>query len=268
MPRRWAGRGDGRGGVPGRGPRPRRWTAAEPAATLPPVTAGQEGEDGVPSSGGASVAALVEEARNGSRRAQETLFRRYARMAYGLAHRLMPGDPDAEDLVQDAYVEALIHLDRLERPQAFGSWLGSIVVRTAHKRLRRRRLMTRVGLRRNEPVDVERFLSASVPPDVAAELRALYGLLHELPPDARVAVVLRRVEGMTIAETAEVMGISTATVKRRIQDVDALLAARFPDPSDTGTRRTGHVAGAGAPSASKQGDDGMGDSQPPREATG
>jgi len=157
-------------------------------------------------------------------------------MAHGLAFRLMPGDPDAEDLVQDAFVEALTHLDRLERPGAFGSWLGSIVIRTAHKRLRRRRLMTRVGLRRTEPVDVERFLSREVPPDVSAELRALYGVLHELPADARVAVVLRRVEGMTIHETAAALGVSTATVKRRVQDVDALLARRFPGRSPTERR--------------------------------
>ena len=87
--------------------------------------------------------------------AQEALFRRHARMALGLAHRLLPQDNEVDDLVQDCFVSALRRLSSLDNPQAFAAWLGSIVVRTVGKRLRRRRLLTRLGLRVPEEIDAD-----------------------------------------------------------------------------------------------------------------
>ena len=178
------------------------------------------------SGAGPSDTALVVAARAGEGWAQEALYRRYARMVNGLAWRLMPGDPDVEDLVQDVFVQALDALDRLTEPAAFGSWIGSITIRTAHKRIRRKRLKVRLGLARREPVDVDAVVSSSAPPDVASELRALYRVLDELPAEARVALVLRRVEGMQLAEIAEHMKLSLATVKRRLEAAESKLAAR------------------------------------------
>ena len=163
-------------------------------------------------------------ARAGEAWAQEALYRRYARMVNGLAWRLMPGDPDVEDLVQDVFIQALDALDRLTEPAAFGSWLGAITIRTAHKRLRRKRLKIRLGLTRREPIDVDAVISSSAPPDVASELRAMYQMLDALPTEVRIALVLRRVEGMQLTEIAEQMGLSLATVKRRLEIAESALA--------------------------------------------
>src|SRR5690606_27245323 len=108
-------------------------------------------------------------------------------------------------------------------PQAFSSWLGSIVVRTASKRLRRQRLMVRLGLRRNEPIDPNSIISNAAPSDVGAELRVVYSMLNSMPTQQRVALVLRRVEGMELKEIADQMGISLATVKRRLLDAEGRL---------------------------------------------
>jgi RNA polymerase sigma-70 factor (ECF subfamily) len=167
--------------------------------------------------------ALVLAALAGEEWAREALFRRYSRLALGLAYRIMPYDADIDDLVQDSFLYAFTRLHRLNNPQAFQSWLSSIVVRTASKRLRRRKLQVRLGLRSNDPIDVDDVVSRSAPPDVAAELRAIYGLLEELPVEERVALVLRRVEGLEIPEIAERMGISTSTVKRRLHAANARL---------------------------------------------
>src|SRR4051812_39179732 len=85
---------------------------------------------------GPTDATLVLAARSGEAWAQEALFRRYSRMVNGLAYRILGRDADVDDLVQDSFLEALRGLERLDNPQAFASWLGSIVVRTAGKRLR------------------------------------------------------------------------------------------------------------------------------------
>jgi RNA polymerase sigma-70 factor (ECF subfamily) len=177
------------------------------------------------SGAGPSDAALVVAARAGEPWAQEALYRRYARMVTGLAWRLMPGDPDVEDLVQDVFIQALDGLERLTEPAAFGSWIGSITVRTAHKRLRRKRLKMRLGLARREPIDVDAVVSSTAPPDVASELRALYRMLDALSVEERVALVLRRVEGMQLTEIAEQMSLSLATVKRRLDAAERALAA-------------------------------------------
>ncbi len=168
------------------------------------------------SEAGPSDAALVVAARAGEKWAQEALFRRHARMVNGLAYRLMGRDEDVDDLVQDSFLSALRGLDRLANPQAFASWLGSIVVRTAHKLLRRRRLMTRFGLRRNTPLDVEQLLAPGIAPGAMAELKQVYSCLDRLDPEARIALVLHRVDGLSIPDVAEQMALSVSTVKRRL----------------------------------------------------
>ncbi|MDD9938451.1 MAG: sigma-70 family RNA polymerase sigma factor [Myxococcales bacterium] len=167
---------------------------------------------------GPSDAALVVAARAGERWAQEALFRRYTRMVNGLAYRLLGRDDDLDDLVQDAFLSALRSLDRLENPAAFGSWLGSIVVRTAHKKLRHRSMLSRFGLRPGQGADPDLALSRAAPPEVVAELSSLYRALDCFPADVRVAITLHRVEGMNVSQVAEHMGVSVSTVKRRLAD--------------------------------------------------
>jgi RNA polymerase sigma-70 factor (ECF subfamily) len=171
-----------------------------------------------------SDGALVESARAGEMWAKEALFRRHARMASGLAFRIMGRDADVDDLVQESFAQALASLDRLDEPQAFSSWLCAIVVRTAYKTLRRRRLLSRLGLRNADVIDVDSLVSHEAPADVVCELRQIYGAIGDLPPKLRVPFLLRRVEGMPLEDVAKLMGISRATAKRRIAEAAQLLA--------------------------------------------
>jgi RNA polymerase sigma-70 factor (ECF subfamily) len=175
------------------------------------------------SGAGPTDAALVVAARAGERWAQEALFHRHCRLVIALSQRLLPHSADADDLVQDAFVYAFHRLDSLQNPQAFAAWLASIVVRTASKRLRRQRLLTRLGLQRSEPVDLDAVVAPSAPPEVVSELKAVYALLDRLPAEQRIALVLRRVEGMELAEIATAMKLSLATVKRRLVLAEARL---------------------------------------------
>jgi RNA polymerase sigma-70 factor (ECF subfamily) len=177
------------------------------------------------SKAGPSDAALVIAARARERWACEALFRRYAPMANGMALRLMGRDADLDDLVQDSFAAALRSLDRLENPHAFASWFGAIVVRTSCKVLRRRRLARRLGLRHPESIDVDALVSRQAPPDIVAELRAIYALVEDLPANVRVPLILRRVEEVPLEEIAQLMGASLATAKRRVAEGERLLEA-------------------------------------------
>jgi RNA polymerase sigma-70 factor, ECF subfamily len=183
----------------------------------------------VVSGAGPSDAALVVAARAGERWASEALFHRYVRTVNRLAFRLMGRDVDIDDLVQESFAQALTGLGRLQEPGVFGSWLAAIVARTAYKMIRRRQLLRRVGLAgREDPIDLEATISREVPPDVAVELRRVYGELHRLPAALRVPLVLHRIEGMQLDEVAAIVGASVATVKRRIAEAENALEPAAP----------------------------------------
>jgi RNA polymerase sigma-70 factor (ECF subfamily) len=165
---------------------------------------------------GPTDAVLVMAARTGEDWAKEALFRRYAPMINRLAYRLIGRDSDLDDLVQESFAEALGSLSRIRNTETFPSWVSAIVVRTANKLLRRRRLMVRLGLRDADPVDVEAFTSKSLPPDVAFELRVLYRLVETMPTKLRTPLILRHVEDASLDEIATLTGVSLATVKRRL----------------------------------------------------
>lgn len=182
---------------------------------------------------GPTDATLVGAARNGEAWAQEALFRRYSRMVNGLAYRVLGRDSEVDDLVQDSFLEALKNLHRLDNPQAFASWLGSIVVRTASKRLRRRALLNRLGLRRSTPIDPDVVLSNDAPPDVRSQLSRIYTCLDSMHHEVRLSLILHRVEGMSLPETAQTMGLSLSTVKRRLATAEQILetaALKEPGP--------------------------------------
>jgi len=184
------------------------------ASSSPPATK---------SGAGPTDAALVVAARAGEAWAQEALFRRHARLAFGLAHRFLPRELEADDLVQDSFLYAFQHLNQLANAQAFSAWLGSIVVRTASKRFRRQRMLKRLGLRHFAAIDLDEVVAPSAPPDVAAELRAVYAVIDRLPAAERIALVLRRVEGFEIPQIATYMATSESTVKRKLRAAEARL---------------------------------------------
>ena len=181
------------------------------------------------SGAGPTDAALVVAARAGESWAQEALFVRHGKFVLGLSQRLLVHSDEAEDLAQDAFVQAFTRLGTLKNPQAFAAWLGSIVVHTAHKRLRRRKLLTRLGMRHPQPIDPDAVVSPNAPADVAADLRRLYAVLESLSAEERIAIVLRRVEGLELTEVAERMGLSLATIKRRLSSAEQRLASQRGD---------------------------------------
>jgi RNA polymerase sigma-70 factor, ECF subfamily len=199
---------------------------------------------------------LILEARAGQPWAREALFRRYAPLVNGLAYRLLGGDADLDDLVQESFAQALTCLDRLQNLETFPTWLATIVVRTSNKLLRRRRLMKRFGLWKPPEIDWEQVRSSGIGSEDLLELRVIYRLVHDMPAELRVPLILRHVEDKSLQEIADLVGASIATVKRRIVKAQQLLTAAMQDqpreasagPSSdeaTDDRHTPRVANAG-----------------------
>lgn len=168
-------------------------------------------------------AILVESAKSGDREAKEALFRRHARTATDRAYRLLGRDSEVEDVVQESFATVFASLGKLQDPRAFVAWLGSIVTTTAIATIRRRRLLSRLGIVSLEPIQLESLIAHQAPADVVADLRAVYQSIDAMPAPERAVLILRRVEQLKLEEIAEQTRMSLATVKRKLANAEELL---------------------------------------------
>jgi RNA polymerase sigma-70 factor (ECF subfamily) len=165
---------------------------------------------------GASDEDLVRRAQAGHAQAQALLFQRHYGSLRAYVFRLVPHDTDLEDLVQDAFVQALDNLQRLNDPAAFRAWLRGIATRVVHNRLRRRVIARKLGLLPSANDEAALAVTSQAPPDVRAELQITYRALARLRPASRLVLQLSRLEGLNHVEVAEALDISISTVKRRL----------------------------------------------------
>lgn len=161
-------------------------------------------------------AELVLAARSGNDEARQALFNRHFHPLTQFVSRLLAHSFEVEDVVQDTFVSVMAHLKSLKDPASFRAWMRMIAVSEVRRRLRRNRMLNRLGLREAEPVDLDSIVSDDTPPELKVELRQIFQLLRALPADEAVALVLRRVEGLQLTEIAEQMDLSLATVKRKL----------------------------------------------------
>lgn len=165
---------------------------------------------------------LILRAQEGSALAQGQLFARYARELLPMLTRLLASNADAEDALQDTFIEAFAALGDLREPSAFGGWLRKIAVHQAHRRFRRRRLLGMLGLDRHVPdATLAELAHDELGPDQRVELARIDAVLARAPGRERAAWVLRHVEGHELAEVATLCDCSLATVKRWIAATQA-----------------------------------------------
>ncbi len=161
-----------------------------------------------------SDAGLVAALRSGRLDAAATLFARHGRLVQRILARVLGPDPDLADLLHDVFVEALASLERLDDPRNLRTWLTSIAVFTARghiRRRKRRRILMYLPLYQlPEPGVTSRVEEWSEP------LASTYRVLERLGEDERILIALRYVEGLELTEVAAAVGVSLATVKRRL----------------------------------------------------
>ncbi len=119
------------------------------------------------------------------------------------------------------FVEALRTLKTLRDPEREKSWLASVTVRVAMRRLQRRRIARLLGLA--ETWDASWLMAPEADPEQRALLRQVYRLLDDFPPNERVAWSLRYLQGEKLEDVAALCGCSLATAKRRISAVQSVV---------------------------------------------
>ena len=157
----------------------------------------------------------------------EILMRRYNQRLYRMARVILRNDGEAEDVMQDAYVRAYEHLNQFAGKAAFSTWLTRIAIHEALARKRRSGRMEELDAL-STTGDVMSILKSSDPsPESGAAQAEMRRILEEaidrLPEAYRTVVVLREVEEMSVAETAESLGVTDAVVKTRLHRAHGML---------------------------------------------
>jgi RNA polymerase sigma-70 factor (ECF subfamily) len=168
--------------------------------------------------------ALVRSAKQGDVTAFEELVRRYTHTLFRVAKQITRSGEDAEEVVQEAFLKAFTHLDTFEERSRFSTWLTRIVVNTALTRIRDPHTARTVS------IDVDWEDENSSPSQEIADWRPgpeqIFGRseladilrrsLESLPQSYGSVFLLRDIEGFSITETAEVLGLTAAAVKTRL----------------------------------------------------
>jgi RNA polymerase sigma-70 factor (ECF subfamily) len=144
---------------------------------------------------------------------------------YRTARRLSDSEADAEDLVQQTYLEACRSCHRLRSPSSCRAWLFTILRNLWREALARRYKRPMLAL-----VDVEPLLAEeSLEPAIIARAFSdeTEHALRALPEEFRIAVLLADVEGLSYEEIAQVMDCPEGTVRSRLARGRALLATRL-----------------------------------------
>jgi RNA polymerase sigma-70 factor (ECF subfamily) len=173
-------------------------------------------------------AELVRHAKAGELDAFEELVGRYERRVYTLALRIVRQEQDAEDVTQQAFISALENLAGFREEASFATWLFRIATHAALKIIRKRKGLEMVSLEEaTEPRDEHDHIPH---PEFIADWRQspeelvqrhetqrlLDAALAQLDEKHRLVFLLRDVEGFSVKETAEALGLSEANVKIRL----------------------------------------------------
>lgn len=155
--------------------------------------------------------ALIARIKAGEVQLFESLMRRHNRRVYRVARSFTKSDAEAEDVMQEAYINAFMQIHRFEGRARFSSWLTRIAINEALGRRRREKPFAEAEL--------EKLMDGAKGPEESAYSAEVVALLEravaELPEIFRLVFVLRAVEQLSVREVAECLDITEETVKTR-----------------------------------------------------
>ena len=182
-----------------------------------------------------SDAELVARLKAGDQAAYAQLVEEHAGRIYRLALRMMGNEADAEDVLQETFLNAFRSIDRFEERSSLSTWLYRIASNAALMRLRRKepeQISVDEPLERDDGDLVPRqfFDFCCLPEEDLLRDEAVAEMnraVEELPPTLRSVFILRDIEGLSTEETANALGLSVSAVKSRLMRARLKLRERL-----------------------------------------
>ncbi|MFZ5626554.1 MAG: RNA polymerase sigma factor [Bacillota bacterium] len=153
------------------------------------------------------LAELLARSQKGDKEAFARLAEHYQPYVWRVAWRLMGNREDAEDLAQEIWMKVFLQLPGFKGEAAFTTWLYRVAANTCKDALRRRS--------RQQETAWEEEIAVTVREDIEGELE-IQQLLNQLPPEQRLILIYRDVQGFSYEEITAILRINPGTVKSRL----------------------------------------------------
>jgi len=174
---------------------------------------------------------VIARVRLGETAVYEIIMRRYNRRLFRIARSILRSNHEAEDVVQEAYVRAYLHLDQFAGKALFATWLTKIAIYEALARAKRDNRLEAIATPKGDKLEMRKLQSFAPDPEMqvlTCEARAfLEAAVDTLPETYRSVFMMREIEEMTTAETAECLEITEEAVKMRLHRARELVRAEL-----------------------------------------
>lgn len=178
---------------------------------------------------GTPEAELIRRARAHDEAALRAIMQANNRRLYRLARGILRSDSEAEDVVQETYVRAFTHLDGFRGESGLSTWLSRIAINEALGRVRSQKPHVELGSVPEATLEAQiiPFPLSSVDPEKSMAQREIQRVVEyavdELPDVFRMVFIARVMEGMSMEETAALLGVKPETVKTRLHRARTML---------------------------------------------
>ncbi len=163
---------------------------------------------------------IIEGCLKNDRTAQKALYDQYKTKMYTLAYRMTNNFEDANDIMQEGFIHVFENLKSFKGDAKLGTWIHTIMARTALKKIRERISFAEIS----ETGDEESLDWSS-----EIDVQLLEKAIAELPAGYRSIFTLHEVEGFKHGEIAEMMGISISTSKTQLHKAKRMLTAKLKE---------------------------------------
>jgi len=151
-------------------------------------------------------AQLIEECKKGNSQAQFKLYKQYSKAMYNLAHRILNNREDAEDILQEAFVDCFRNIGSFRFESTFGAWLKMILVNKCINYMRKKK--------------IDLTLYDTLPPvvyeeeeEITYDTERIFKGIELLPDGYRIILTLYLLEGYDHSEISQILCISESTSK-------------------------------------------------------
>ncbi|HGY56062.1 MAG TPA: sigma-70 family RNA polymerase sigma factor [Caldithrix abyssi] len=181
-------------------------------------------------------AKLIERAKQGDKEALTRLVNRYSERIYNLALRILRNREDAEDVLQETFLAVVEKLHTFDGRSSFFTWIYRIATNASLMRLRKKKLIFQDLVDNDdfqETVESRVFIDWSQDPSLGVfdeeVKRKIDEAVNKLSDIYRSVFILRDIEGLSIKETSEILGITEENVKIRLRRARQYLRDHLSD---------------------------------------
>lgn len=149
---------------------------------------------------------LIEECKNGNRQAQFKIYKLYSKAMFNLAYRIMNNHEDAQDMLQDSFIDCFRNIRTFRFESTFGSWFKKILVNNCINQLRKQKLKISYYDSLPEP-------APETDCEINFNITEIFNNIEKLPDGYRIILTLYLLEGYDHSEISQILGISESTSK-------------------------------------------------------